>query len=231
MTLKPAHITLLAAVMLMAVCFACGDDKEIDRSYTHYRYDIVTYMGVDDSGQEVYSLESRTRNDAVTLIATGSHAPQDSYVGRRLLLRYAYSETGDTTAAVRSITAFSAHAIISDSLRYTVKPLRQYLAGNSPMRLRSVWRTGPYINMHGQLEYTGRSRHFYMIIDSTTWHADTVQCYMVHNVYGDTTRHWREFYASFYVGTVWRNNDHRVLRLHMPDELHPADSIHDFQLN
>ncbi len=216
--------------MLVLAMAACNSSEDIDRAYTDYRLDIVTYMGLGADGQEMYRLESRTAAPAVNLIADGSHAPQDSYAGRRVLLRYAYDGSYSAADTVRRITAYAASAIISDSLRYTTKPLQQYLAGNSPMRLRTVWRTGNYINMHGQLEYTGRSRHFYMIIDSTTWHRDTVQCYMVHNVFGDTTRHWRQFYASFYVGTVWRGNGRRVLRLHTPDVLHPTDTIHDFQL-
>ena len=214
--------------MLVALTGACGHDNDIDAAYTHYRYDIVTYMGVDATGNEIYRLENRNAQPAFTLLANGKNAPKDCYYGQRLLLRYNYTTIYKTNDSIRHITAYAASAIISDSLRYTAKPLQQYLSGNSPMRISSIWLTGNYINMHGQLEYTGRSRHFYMIIDSTTWRRDTVHCYMVHNVFGDTTRHWREFYASFYVGTVWRNNNQRVLRLHTNDRLHPADSIHDF---
>ena len=222
------HIITAVCLILVTALVACNDDKAIDEAYTDYLYDIVTYMGVDSHGMEIYRLENRNSEPAVTLLAAGKNAPNDSYLGRRVLLRYNFAAKSGANDTVRQITAYSVHGIISDSLRYTAKPLYLYLQDNSPMRFNSVWKTGNYINMHGQLEYTGRSRHFYMIIDSTTWHDDTVHCYMVHNVFGDTTRHWREFYGSFFVGTVWRNNPQRILRLHAYDQLHPADSIHDF---
>ena len=228
MTRVHSHIIASICATILLSLLACNNDKDIDPSYTDYLYDIVTYMGVDSHGMEIYQLESRNAEPTVTLLAAGKNVPNDSYVGRRVLLRYNYATKFSASDTVRQIMAYSVHSIISDSLRYTLNPIAYYLHDNSPMRLHSVWKTGNYINMHGQLEYTGRSRHFYMIIDSVTWHDDTVHCYMVHNVFGDTTRHWREFYGSFYVGTVWRNNPQRVLRLHTTDLLHPADSIHDF---
>lgn len=229
MTHIQPHIIAYSCATILFLLLSCSNEKDIDPAYTNYLYDIVTYMGVDARGMETYRMESRTSERAITLLAQGTHAPSDSYIGRRLLLRYNYLTPYSDNDTIRQIEAYSAQSIISDSLRYTLNPIALYLRDNSPLRLHSVWRTGNYINMHGQLEYTGRSRHFYMLIDTVTWHDDTVHCYMVHNVFGDTTRHWREFYGSFFVGTVWRDNPQRVIRLHTNDLLHPSDSIHDFQ--
>ncbi|MBR1804121.1 MAG: hypothetical protein IJ775_04365 [Muribaculaceae bacterium] len=225
MTLRLSHIILSIIAMTVAL-MACSDSHDIDRAYTDYRYDIVTYMGNDDAGHEVYRLDGRDDNPAVTLLATGTHAPQDSHLGRRVLLRYEMADA--VSDSVRHITAYAASAIISDSMRYTLKPVAQYLQNNSPVKLRSVWRTGDYLNLHGQLEYTGKSRHFYLLLDSATWHRDTVHCYLVHNVFGDTTRHWREFYASFYIGTLWKRNPKQVLRFHADDLVRPEVTYRDF---
>lgn len=226
MTLRRLHIALCLLAAAIALT-ACGDGDDIDRAYTDYRYDIVTYQGVNAAGKEIYRLEGRDDNPATLLLATGEHAPQGSEPGRRLLLRYDYQETASTDT-VRDIVAYAATAIISDSMRYTLKPVAQYLQNNSPVKLRSVWRTGDYLNLHGQLEYTGKSRHFYLLVDSTTWSRDTVHCYLVHNVFGDTTRHWREFYASFYIGVMWKRYPGKVLRFHADDLVRPDVTYRDF---
>lgn len=219
------HI-IWSLIALIAALMACNDSHDIDRAYTDYRYDIVTYMGCDDDSHEVFRLQGRDDNPAITLLATGTHAPQGSNPGRRLLLRYDFADAaGDS---VRHINAYAATAIISDSMRYTLKPVAQYLQNNTPVKLRTVWRTGDYLNLHGQLEYTGKSRHFYLLVDSSTWNRDTVHCYLVHNVFGDTTRHWREFYASFYIGATWKRNPKQVLRFHADDLVRPEVTYRDF---
>ena len=219
------RIAWCATLLAMMALPSCGHD-DIDPAYTDCRYDIVTYLGVTPAGQEAYKLVGRDSEPSLTLLADGHNAPDDSPIGRRLLLRYtpAAPLTGDTCR----ITAHAATAIISDSLRYTIKPLAQYLQDNSPVKLGSVWRTGDYLNLHCQLEYTGRSRHFYLLVDSTTWHADTVHCHLVHNVFGDITRHWRECYASFYVGVVWNQPTCRVMRVHINDVARPTVAYRDF---
>lgn len=222
---RSALLPLWLLAALAAVLMACGPD-DVDPAYTDCRYDIVTYRGVTPGGQEVYHLVGRDSEPTVTLLSSGAKAPENSNIGRRVLLRYtpASALRGDTCRVV----AHAATAIVSDSLRYTVRPLAHYLQDNTPVKLGSLWRTGDYLNLHCQLEYTGRSRHFYLLVDSTTWHADTVHCHLVHNVFGDTTRHWRECYASFYVGAVWRQPSCRVMRVHIADVVRPEVTFRDF---
>ena len=217
------HIWLLWVMAVLLT--ACGDD-DVDPAYTDCRYDIVTYRGVTSEGKEAYDLVGRDSEPTVTLLSEGVNAPSNSPIGRRLLLRYTPLETLDGPQC--HVVAHAATAIISDSLRYTTRPLAHYLQDNSPVKLGSSWRTGDYINLHGQLEYTGRSRHFYLLVDSTTWHNDTVHCHLVHNVFGDTTRHWRECYASFYVGIVWQQPSCRVMRVHINDVVRPEVTFRDF---
>ena len=223
MNLCRRHWSVLS---LLACLVASCAGEDVGPEYTDCRYDIVTYMGVNNAGDEVYDLVGRDDEPSCTLYAEGVHAPAGSQAGRRLLLRYAFA--APQHGAARRINAYAASAIVSDSLRYTVRPLAHYLQDNSPVRLRSLWRTGDYINLHCQLEYTGRSRHFYLLVDSTTWHNDTVHCHLVNNVFGDTARHWRECYASFFVGQVWKQNSCRVMRLHIDDVVRPDVRCRDF---
>ena len=219
------HIALALTALMTAVT-ACDDSKDMDRAYTDYRYDIVTYMGATDAGGEMYILDQRDDAQRLTLLSAGTNAPEDSYIGRRVLLRYDFAD--DSHDTIRHIVVYASTAIISDSMRYTIKPVAQYLQNNTPVKLRSVRRFGDYLNMRGQLEYTGKQRHFYLLVDSTTWKCDTVHCYLVHNVFNDTTYHWRDFYASFYVGALWKRNPKQVLRVHIDDVLRPDVTYRDF---
>ena len=65
------------------------------------------------------------------------------------------------------------------------------------------------------------------MIDSATIDADTVQCYLVHDPRTDSTMWWRECYASFHVGNVWRRPGCRALRVHITDVVAPEVPWHD----
>ena len=212
--------------LLLAACcslLACGDD-DIDRRYTDYRTDIVTYLGGDDNATR-FELLRRGDSTALTLLA-GISLGDKVKAGQRVLLRYDWAD--DATGDTRRILAYGVGTIVSDSLRYTVHPLDQYLAQMEPIKLMSIWRTGPYVNMRFQAEHTGKSRHFYLLLDSATVAQDTIHCYLVNNTHGDTTYHWRESYASFHVGNAWGRPTCRTMRIHVNDEAHGGMTQHDF---
>ena len=216
MTRHVTHLLLaLLALTVLTATHACGND-DLDPAYTDYRIDIVTFLGTTPDGQVTCEMERRGQLPMVTITSQGLTLPKALTTGERVLLRYA--PPADTAARHWAVNAYGLTRIISDSLRYTVQPLAHYLQNNAPVKLRSLWRTGNYLNLHCQLEYTGKSRHFYLLLDSATARADTLDCYLVHNVFGDTTYYWRECYASFYVGAVWQRENCRALRVHISQQ-------------
>jgi len=211
----------LLAICILLVC--CGDE-DIARRYTDYRTDIVTYLGDDANGAR---FELLRRDDSTSVVLQSDVKLDKVKVGQRVLLRYDWADRngqGDS----RRILAYGVGTIVSDSLRYTVRPLDHYLGQMEPVKLLSLWRTGDYVNLRCQAEYTGKSRYFYLLLDSATWRADTVHCYLVNNTHGDTTYHWREAYASFYVGGVWNRATCRTMRIHINDEAHGGMTNYDF---
>lgn len=93
--------------------------------------------------------------------------------------------------------------IMSDSMRVNINPLDTY--SRHPIRLLSAWRTGEFINLHGQVEYTGKSRFLYMLVDRDTRMNDTVDAYLIHDLLGtpqDSVYYWREFYLSVNIGNL-----------------------------
>lgn len=216
-----SRIALLMGV-LMLMLVACGEE-DVDRRYTDYRLDIVTFMGNDGGAR----FELLRRDDSTAVLLQSDVALGTSFKpGNRVLLRYDWAD--HATGNNRRINAYGISAIVSDSLRYTVKPLSEYLNQMEPVKLLSIWRTGDYLNLHCQAEYTGKSRHFYLLLDSATARQDTVHCYLVNNTHGDTTYHWREAYASFYVGSIWNRPSCRTMRIHINDAAFPERATHDF---
>lgn len=218
------HIALLVlgATMLLA---NCDDEEQIADSLTHYRYDIVTYMGSDAAGNARFELVGRDDSASVMLTARYTMA-STVQPWQRVLLRYDWADARNG-GAERAVEVYGCTSILSDSLRYTAQPLEHYLVDIEPLKMRSIWRTGEFINLHCQLPYTGKSRHFYLLLDSTTWRHDTVHCHLVHRIYTDTTYHWRDAYASFNVGNIWKLPSCRTLRLHITEDRN-AHAIYDF---
>lgn len=89
---------------------------------------------------------------------------------------------------------------------------------------------GGYINLRGQVEYTGHPRQLYLMANGATLDSDTVDVYLVHDLMQgqDSTRFWRNCYGSFYVGEAWYKPSCRVMRVHVRDVVRPQATCYDF---
>ena len=215
------HLSILLLMALFALA-SCDKQEDIDRAYTDYRYDIVTYLGQNDRGA-VFEYLGHGDSAAVKL---QSHVSlKDVKVNERVLLRYDFTDQA-TSAANRTIDVYGCNGIINDSLRVTtVSPdsLPQH-----QIKLRSLWRTGEFINLHCQVEYTGKTRTFMLVVDGNTAANDTVHCYLTHDLRGEQGTFWRDCYASFNVGALWRKDTFKCLRIHLNDVTFPETAYYDF---
>lgn len=220
MTRALRHLPILLMTLLLAAT-SCDKQQDIDRAYTDYRYDIVTYLGANDKGA-VFEYLGHGDSAAVTLQSATGVSKVKTH--ERLLLRYDFAD--DMPTAHRDITVYGYNTIINDSLRQTtVAPdsLPQHA-----VKLRSVWRTGEFINLHCQVEYTGEARSMMLVADATTLSADTVHCYLMHDLRGEQPTFWRDCYASFNVGALWKRSSFHCLRLHLNDLTFPNTEYYDF---
>lgn len=215
------HLPILLITLLLAIA-SCDKQEDIDRSYTDYRYDIVTYLGQNNSGA-VFEYLGHGDSSAVRLQSTTSLS--DIKTHQRVLLRYDFADmkqSGDS----RDINVYGCVAIISDSLRQSQAP-----ADSLPrheVKLRSLWRTGEFINLHCQVEYTSKARTFMLVADAETLQNDTVHCYLVHDLRGVRGTFWRDCYASFNVGALWHRETFHCLRVHLNDVTYPDTEYYDF---
>jgi len=215
----------LAGVVWLLTLGGCSDEDPISPAYTDYRLDIVTYQGQNDRGA-VFERVGRNDSGSVVLQSTVDISA-DAHAGQRVLLRYGGVDM--TSGGTGNIDVYACNAIVSDTLRRTAggTPIGDY-----PMhevRLRSLWRTGQYINLHCQVEYTGAARTLMLVADSATVASDTVHCYVVHDLRGQEGTYWRDCYASFYVGGVWQRSSCRVVRVHVKDLTYSDVSYYDFE--
>ena len=211
-------------ILLMAVLSAlasCDKQEDIDRSYTDYRYDIVTYLGVNGTGAV---FEYLGHGDSASVKLQSRVTVKDVKTNQRVLLRYEFADK--STGAERDVNVYGCNGIFSDSLRQT-----QDSPDSLPcqeIKLRSLWRTGEFINLHCQVEYTGKARTLMLVADANTLASDTVDCYLVHDLRGERATFWRDCYASFNVGALWRKDTFRCLRIHLNDVTFPETAYYDF---
>ena len=212
-------ITLIAVIAMLA---SCDKQEDIDRAYTDYRYDIVTYLGANQTGAV---FEYLGHGDSASIRLQSSVVINGEIkIDQRVLLRYAFAD--NSQGFNRPIDVFGCNTIISDSLRKTQAPPDSLPMHE--MKLRSLWRTGEFINLHCQLEYTGKARTFMIVADEATLEADTVHCYLVHDLRGERGTFWRDCYASFNVGVLWKRPSFKCLRLHLNDLTFPEKAFYDF---
>ena len=209
-------LTVALAWFLLGIV-ACSDGNDaMDDAHTHYIVDVVTYVGSDAStGNACFELVGRDVSGSV-MLQGNVPVPEGTKNLQRMLLRYTPAEDGMQHQASRRVTVHSMSNVITDSLRFSTAPLDLYAM--HPVKMRSAWRTGDFINLHCQVEYTGKARTMMMLIDDHTRNQDTVHCHLHHDLRTDTAYFWRECYASFNVGNVWKRTQCKTLRLHVNDD-------------
>ena len=214
------HATTYLVLSLALLLAACSG-KDDDAAFVEYRYDFVTYMGY-SGGVATWEYIGQGDSASVTLRATMAE-PEKIEAGQRVLLSYTVPDT-QGRITVKSINFAN---VASDSLRVSTKPVAEY--AQHPIKLGAIWRTGGYINLRCEVEYTGKTRAFYLLADQATLECDTVHCYLVHDLMeADTTYFWRNCYGSFYVGKAFNRATCRTLRVHLVDKTYPEVAYYDF---
>ena len=218
--------------LLLIVLAACdrSHDGTLDESFETQMVDIVTYTGLDNDSHATFRLDGRDDDPAVTLFSNVG-APNKIKENERLLLTYSINHRASDNS-YWNIDAIGYSRIINDSIRVNANPLDTY--SMRPIKLISTWRTGEFINLHGQAETTNKNRYLYMMIDRDTKYNDTVQAYLVHdllNTPSDSIFQWREFYMSINVAALKSPNAPcHVLRLNFNDENNPKVTYRDFKI-
>ena len=89
----------------------------------------------------------------------------------------------------------------------------------SSVELAKEWRTDKVLR---------RLEALLLVADSETLENDTVHCYLLHDLRGERGTFWRDCYASFNVGALWKRNTFHCLRIHVNDVTFPDTEYYDF---
>ncbi len=198
-----------STLVVLAITFiACGHEN-IDDIYTNYRLDIVTYMGKHDTDTHYFDYYGSGDELPIRLVYTGMIGEYKT--GERVLLRYTIADPMPEGGGEVNLRQCVATTIISDTLRETSLDAGEL--AHDPIRLRSIWRTGNYINLHCEVEYTGKTRTLALNALQTTLDNDTVVCRLVHDMRDASAMQWRNCYASFYIGDIWNRTSCRTLKV------------------
>ena len=214
MTKRFSYILLL---LMTLAATACDSDKQVDSVQDSFRFDMVTYDGYAD-GCALFTYLPRLDGKAIGYSAQMNKEP---YIvqGQRVLLNYYLPAKSTPSSDERQVVKVKSFTpVITNTLRIADEARIDTMA-REHIRLHSIWRTGKYINLHAEVEHTGKSRWFYLLADKATWNSDTIDCYLIHNTFGAQAYHWRKAYASYDISAAWNRPKCKVLRVLLNDEI------------
>lgn len=214
-------LSISSIFILATALISCSDESGYE--YGDFRFDMVTFTG-NDNGRATFALIQRDDAGEVTLI-TADSCYLDASSGQRMLLNYIPS--GTQSAGMQTINARGYTTAFTDTLRQTNSINVISLVMDS-IRLKSIWRTGCYINLSSEVKYTGESRTLGLVMDYGTAFSDTVHCYLAHDMRSQTAYFWRQNYASFYIGAIWKLSSCKTVRVHLNDVIYPDKTYYDF---
>lgn len=207
---------------ILAVMMAACDGDSAD-TVENTRYDFVTYLGYAD-GTARWQYVGPGDSCTLDMLAVMDQ-PAGIKLGQRVLLSY----TAPDASHRIKVKGINSGNVASDSLRVNVKPVSDY--PKHPLRLGAIWRTGNYINLRCEVEYTGKARALYLMADRATLESDTVEVYLVHDIAdAPATYFWRTCYGSYYVGAALGRKNCRVIRVHVCDLTYPAVNTYSFNI-
>ncbi len=213
---------ILAMIMLIATLVSCGDD-EAGYVYGDFSYNMVTYAG--ESGENsVFTFQSYNDSPLITLVADNVSNPELN-VGQRLLMNYIVEE-GEGTEHQR-VTVKGLSKVNTDTIRVVAAEALDTLKMDE-MKLKSVWRTGNYLNIRCQLQYTEKARRMFLATTGETGADGMVKCYQIQDLMGATPYYWIETYFSYYIAPVWEQPDCTAIRYYLNDVTYPEVKYYDF---
>ena len=207
------HISFILMAAALLALGSCGNDEAVNSALEDFRLDIVTYKAYSESSALFQYVD---RDGSVTELVANGIAEPEIKRDHRVLMRYKVTNEKHDRA---QIAVYGITGIISDSLRVNSSPIAQY--DMHRIRLRSIWQTGEFINVRCQVEYTGKARSFYLLMDADTAGDEVVDCYLVHNLLDKEPLHWRDCYASFNVAALIKRMSCKAIRVHLTDVVRP----------
>lgn len=219
MTKKILHIILCTCVSL--IFSSCNDDESI--IYGDFFYEMVTYSGT-NGNNAIFTFQSYEDSPIITLTADNL-GKQSFPTGQRLLLNYVINEDLGNNAL--NVTVNGMSKVNTDTLLFMTSSRIDTLAKDA-LKIESVWRTGNYLNLRVQLQYTEGARIMGLVSDGEINENGLISCYQIQDLKGQTPYYWFETYFSYYIDPGIENPNCQGFRYHVNDLSYPDVKYYDF---
>lgn len=199
----------LAAVVTFT---SCSDDEEPYR-YGDFMYELVTYMGAEND-RAVFTYQSYNDSPLITLTASNIKSV-GANIGQRMFLNFEVDEKLSHTNQIVTVKGVS--KVNTDTI-VVAKSHSHDTLKMEPLKIESVWRTGDYLNVRCQIQYTEKARKMYLFTNGEIDADGTLNCYQIQDLMGAQTYYWIETYFSYYIKPAVESQDCKVLRYNVNDE-------------
>lgn len=161
-------------------------------------YNIVSFVGMSDGEPPVAVFEYQVKDDSPVITLTANcKMPESVNPGRRILLAYKSDTPGESgPVEVGGIGLIATGGIVPT----------ESAGPSQALHLRSIWRTGNYLNLNAAVDASGKADDVKLYVLSATLADPVVQAYIVLPVDYDkppVESAERRMYASWDISSVW----------------------------
>lgn len=191
------HLALTIA--LTAALCSCERPSPDDGDDGSLVYDIVTYEGTSENGeQSTFTYQQVDDSPIITL--AGVWKPSFTVTrGQRLMLGYVTDHYGQSG----TITVKSAQRTVGGEI--AVSPTVPPLNGSEPLSLISAWRSGPYLNMHIQASLTTEPVTVALTLDSQSMETSSPRLFLtLEQEHNQVDYAQRTAYGSWDISDIWQ---------------------------
>ena len=221
--MKTKFQILFSLVLAVLLFSACDDDKP-GSIEDLARFDMVTFEEESDAGT-LFSMQEYEDSPLIYLMA-GGYRDTKLKKGQRTMLGY---YTGAVNGNTAEISVKYRVPVIFDSLRVSTKEhIREFEI--NPVELKSIWRTGNFVNINTFVQYTDKQRFIALVADEATLGRETVEAYFIDDILGHPGYYYRQAYISFFTGNLWaKYPNSKTLRVYVNDKNYPNVKYYDIK--
>lgn len=212
---------ILMCMLTAVVMVACGEDELYE--YGDFNYDLVTYSG-EDGNRSVFTFQSYNDSPLITLTASNVSNPEMN-VGQRLLLNYEVEDDLGNNSQLVTVKGMS--KITTDTITVVTQAALDTLKRDD-VKLKSVWRTGNYLNVRCQVQYTEKPRRLFLATTGEVGENGMISAYQIQDLMGAQTYYWIETYFSYYIAPVWDEDVCKGLIYNVNDLTYPDVKSYSF---
>lgn len=206
---------VISSLLLMVMVFtattftSCLENEDGGNGTIIYYSDIVS-CHLDADGFVTFEQILNNDQGSITLDPETPFTNKNISENQRVMLQYIAK--GIVEDNHLSINIVELAAVRNDTItQATADILAEY--PNEQVILKTLWRTGPFLNLEVQLEYFNKQHRLDLFTNPMQASSDTLDVVLRHDRQGDAPGYWTTAFASFYVPEML-NTDFKVLRMY-----------------